>query len=437
MVVMSEPEQKRNNSKEKTRIKPNRGTKRIYIPVEQEDYQAVIEDLDAFRTMLDENIAQYPVIFPLDISQGYKLNGWVSESKKIPDVRMRRICLRARDDEGKKQVYNIAPSFVMPYMVGYTEDVEKGLFLHEKFGVPFWGLTYVFGHYDSYWERMVIGLGRYHLVGTTVQSPDKLPEDLLADEKHTKLNGEKVYIATTVGNDCVLGASLALDAGETSLTEAYGHFQEEAQEVKADYQPQTVNTDGWRSTFLAWQTLFPSVTILLCFLHSFIKIRSCSKRFREIFATLGDKVWDIYNAPDEKTFRARVSTLSLWGKQNVTGAALEAILKLGAKVDDFVKAYDFPTAYRTSNMIDRHMEPMARFLYCTRYFHGHMMSAEKSMRAWALAHNFLPYCPRAKVAQTYISPAHKLNGFVYHENWLQNLLVSASMGGCHRSNKIR
>jgi len=31
-----------------------------------------------------------------------------------------------------------------------------------------------------------------------------------------------------------------------------------------------------------------------------------------------------------------------------------------------------------------------------------------------------------------MSPAHKLNGFVYHDSWLQNLLVSASMGGHRR-----
>lgn len=407
------------------------------IPVEQDDYQAVIEDNDAFRAMLDEYITQYPVIFPPAITQGYKLNGWVAQSKKIPDVRMRRICLSTLDNKEKKQVYNVAPSFVMPYMVGYTEDIEKPLFLHEKFGVPYWALTYAFGHDDSYWERIAISLGRCHVVGTTVQDPDKLPEHLLADEKHTKFNGEKAYIATTVGNDCVLGVSLATDAGEKSLTEAYGHFKKEAQEVKPDYQPKTVNTDGWLSTFLAWQKLFPNITILLCFLHSYIKVRSCSKRFQDLFTTIGDKVWDIYHSPDKKTFRTRASALLLWGKQNTTGTTLEAIEKLCGKVDDFVQAYDFPTAHRTSNMIDRHMEPMARFLYCTRYFHGHMMSAEMSIRAWALAHNFLPYCPRAKVAKEYISPAHKLNGFVYHENWLQNLLVSASMGGCCRSNKIR
>jgi len=39
------------------------------------------------------------------------------------------------------------------------------------------------------------------------QNPEKLPKHLLADEKVTWLNGEEVVVATTVGDDCVLGAS--------------------------------------------------------------------------------------------------------------------------------------------------------------------------------------------------------------------------------------
>ena len=75
------------------------------------------------------------------------------------------------------------------------------------------------------------------------------------------------------------------------------------------------------------------------------------------------------------------------------------------------------------------MEPMDRYLASTRYFHGHLQSAEDGIRAWALMHNFQPYCPRSKASKQHISPAHKLNGSVYHDNWLENLLVSASMGG--------
>jgi len=90
---------------------------------------------------------------------------------------------------------------------------------------------------------------------------------------------------------------------------------------------------------------------------------------KKISDTIGDKVWDIYHSPDKKAFRTRVAAFSSWGKQNTTGTTLDAILKLCAKVDDFTVAYDFPSAHRTSHMIDRHMEPMARFLYSTRYFH--------------------------------------------------------------------
>ena len=88
-------------------------------------------------------------------------------------------------------------------------------------------------------------------------------------------------------------------------------------------------------------------------------------------------------------------------------------------------------------MLDRLLDPLDRCLYSARYFHGHLMSAEYQVRAWALLHNFQPYCPRAKIRETYQSPFHKLNGFVYHDNWLQNLLVASSLGGRYAFNTIR
>ena len=62
----------------------------------------------------------------------------------------------------------ICSSDVMPYMTGYTDEVEKALFLR-RFGVPFWGLTYVFGRNDDYWYNMAGRFGRYEIVGTVVQ----------------------------------------------------------------------------------------------------------------------------------------------------------------------------------------------------------------------------------------------------------------------------
>jgi hypothetical protein len=274
--------------------------------------------------------------------------------------------------------------------------------------------------------------GRYNLVQTTVKDPEKLPKHLLADEKVTWLNGEEVVIATTVGADCVLGASVALGMDTPNLTEAYQHFKDEALQLDPEYQPETVNTDGWEATQKAWRSLFPLIILLECFLHAFIKIRERGKHLKETFHQLSQKVWEVYHAVDANTFRAQAAELLTWAESHTTGYVLEAVRKLCSKVDRFALAYDHPCAHRTSNMLDRHMNSMHRWLFSSRFFHGHWTSAERSIRAWALLHNFGPYCPRTQTQQAYSSPAHKLNGFTYHDNWLHNLMISTSMSGLAR-----
>lgn len=274
-------------------------------------------------------------------------------------------------------------------------------------------------------------------MGTTIKDPKLLPKDILADEKHTRWNGEKAYIATTVGADCVLGVSMALAADVQELTAAYVQFKQETQRLDTNYQPETVNTDGWSATQLAWKALFPTIVIIQCFLHAFINIRSRCKRLKELFPIITQQVWDIYHTDEISSFKQQVKDLQTWAQQNLTSYALKSVLKLCSKSHLFVLAFDYPDAYRTSNMLDRHMEPMDRCLYSARYFHGHLMTAEYQIRAWALFHNFQPYCPRSKIRQKYISPFHKLNGFVYHDNWLQNLLVASSLGGHYATNTIR
>lgn len=415
------PQRKCTRTKENVRHK----SKRIVLPIEIGKYKEIVEKQEAFRECVDEMISRYAELFPAEIENGYRLHD-MRTSIKMPEIRLRRIKVMGKD---KDQVFTIVPSGVLPYMTGYTDDVEKPLFLR-RFSVPFWALSYVFGKNDSYWYRLSSHFGRYDIVQTTIKDADKLPEDLLSDEKHVHFNGEKAYIATTVAKDCVLGASISLTADTKGLTEVYGHFRQEAVHLKPDYEPKTVNTDGWAATQNAWLTLFPSITIIECFLHAFIKIRNrCQKRFKHVYADISQRVWDIYHAQDTTTFQERVADLLQWAQQTVTGAALEEIEKLCTKADRFLLAFEHPNAYRTSNMIDRHMNPMDRWLSCSRFFHGHLSSAERQVRAWDLLHNFWPYCPRANARKQFQSSAHKLNDFVYHDNWLHNLLISTSIAG--------
>ena len=164
-------------------------------------------------------------------------------------------------------------------------------------------------------------------------------------------------------------------------------------------------------------------------MHAFLKIRDRCKGLKTLFPQIKAYVWQVYHTHDAVDFRQQMTEFQAWAQRAVTGTALEAIEKLVAKTDRFVLAFDYPQAYRTSNMIDRLIEPMARWLFSARAFHGHWRSAELQVRAWALCHNFWPYCPRARATQHYLSPAHKLNGFVYHPNWLHNLLISTSSTG--------
>lgn len=421
----------RQYSKEQSKVAKT--NPRVILPIAYGAYQEAAADPKRFRSWLDEMIEQYPELFPREIEAGYTLHDVLPASVKLTDVRFRRIKLKG----GDQQVVTICSSDVMPYMTGNTDDVEKALFLR-RFGVPFWGLTYVFGRNDDYWYHLMERLGRYEIVGTVVKEPAHLPTDLLADEKHVHFNGAKGYIATTVGADCVLGASLALAADEDALSAAYGYFKDEAQRVDADYTPKTVNTDGWSATQNAWQALFTTITVIQCFLHAFLKIRErTQKRYRTLYDQIQQQVWDIYQALDRQDFFRQMLDFQLWAAEHLSGPALEAVHKLCAKADSFALTFDFPTAYRTSNMIDRHMIPLDRWLFASRHFHGHWSSAELQIRAWALCHNFMPFCPRAKIAQRAFSPVHRLNGFVYHDNWLHNLLISTSCAGLlthHRKN---
>ncbi len=209
----------------------------ICLPFDQKTYNVIVKDAKKFRALVDKFIEQFPQLFPPEITQGYQLKD-VREPKKLP-VPIRRILVKDTNIS-----YTIRPSFVMPYLTTMTEDAERVLFLR-KYNVPFHALSYVFGGNAMKWFRISQNIGRNDIVSTTITSASDLPKHVIADEKHTKIMGEKAYIATTCANNCILGASIVKQADETELTKAYGVFKKETQVIQADYTPKTVTTDGW------------------------------------------------------------------------------------------------------------------------------------------------------------------------------------------------
>ena len=250
--------------------------------------------------------------------------------------------------------------------------------------------------------------------------------------------GQKVYLAATAGGGCCLGMALAESAGNDDLEAAYGVFRDEARRLDPDYRPETVNTDGWPATQAAWRALFTGVTIILCFLHAFLKIRDRAKHLGETFGALRERVWDAYHAPDARSFSQRLRRLREWATAHVEKEVVrEKVLALCGKRGAFLVAYAHPGCRRTSNMVDRVLRRLDYHLYCGQHLHGSVKAAERGLRGRALIQNFAPSCPEVvRESSGSRSPAERLNGKRYHTEWLQNLLVSASLGGYRRPPRI-
>ena len=404
---------------------PKKGYRTIRLPLAESEYDRFLSDRAYANARLEELYEVFPELFPEAFPWGYALYGFTE-----PSIKQEMRCRRIRLDQDRA-VFTIAPAFVMPYMTGLTQDVDHALFLM-RFHVPCWAIAHVFGRDAMYWYRLEQSLARFSIVGATVKNPEQLPKDLVADEKHSWLTGERVYIATTAAKDCILGASVAKSASQTDLEKAYGVFASEAQALDADYAPETVNTDGWQATQNAWKSLFNQITVILCFLHAFIKIRDRGKKaLGELGQEVQKRVWGAYRANSKRAFSQRLRRLREW----VSDALPESDMKRHAldlcdKRDDFSQSYDHPLAHRTSNMVDRLMKFLDRAFFNAQYFHGLPESAENRVRALALLWNFCPSSPETmKKYGGQSCPAERLNGKCYADNWLENLLVSGSMNG--------
>jgi hypothetical protein len=344
----------------------NRRDKSICLPCQSEaDYVRRVGDPHQFRQWLEQMSALHPELFPAALRSGVTLHDSYCSVKQ--GLRLRRIKLKATGE-----VYLVRPSAVLPYLAAQTAEVEKALYLRQ-WGVPFAALAYVFGRDAMFYYRAGLHRGRSKIGGATVKQAADLPPHLLADEKHTWLNGQRHSVATTVGAGCLLGAAVVAEASTEALHAGYGEFLTEAHDLAPTYQPATVCTDGWKATREAWQLWVPTVTLLLCFLHSVLKIEErCRGVLRQ---QLRRMAWHVYQARNKGEFGHRVRRVREWARVQLSGAGQETVLKLCALKEQCKLAYDFPDAARTTNGIDRLMDYQDRVLYQMRYFHGTRESA--------------------------------------------------------------
>ena len=69
-----------------------------------------------------------------------------------------------------------------------------------------------------------------------------------------------------------------------------------------------MHTEGWPATQGAWQALFSTMTVLLCFLQAFLKIRDrATQALAEVFDQVREQVWRAYRTPDKAALAQRLA----------------------------------------------------------------------------------------------------------------------------------
>jgi|APDOM4702015191_1054821.scaffolds.fasta_scaffold57719_2 hypothetical protein len=266
--------------------------------------------------------------------------------------------------------------------------------------------------------------------GDDGERPDGAPPHLTADEKHTRYQKQKAYLAVTAAGGCIFGSELCASAGYEDLEPGYGVFQQEAAEHVPEYVPQTITLDGWEATRQAWESRFPGIVWILCFLHEVIKIRDLCRSQASLWELLQEKLWQVYHGNNKRQFSQRLRRLLEWSKkQNLRPSIAQRLGRLRGKSLLFQRAYDFPEAARTSNAVDRPMNFLDRSLFAMQYFHGSWDAAVQSGRAMAMLWNFHPFCRKIQRQSDCLCPFEVLNGFRYHDDWFRNFLIASSLNG--------
>jgi hypothetical protein len=396
-------------------------------------YLDLLDDLDRFRDHLMGVFARFPELFPDSFAQGFHFHD-KRRSAKL-GLTMRRIKLKA-----DSRVYLLRPCFVAPYCTARAEDLDVPLYLR-LWGVSFDALGRCFGRAPKFYERAFVSLASTNLVAATCKT--HLPEHLVADEKHVTTCRPTHYLCVSATHNCLLGAELVEEATTAALARGYGVMVQEAQDVQPDWSPRTVCLDGFRATQAAFAQLLPRVTIVLCFLHAMLKLRTVSPRkTREqaSYQVMMEKGWEIFKAPTRRHFAQRLRRFKEWAAQTLRRGKLKhEIEKMHANSRRYSVSYAHPGSPRTSNAVDRVMSHQSHILRSQRGFHGSREHASQMMRAHAMVWNFHPYGVRLRREDaSRRSPFHDYNGFEYHEHWLCNLWLASSRGGLGRaSHQIR
>ena len=255
-----------------------------------------------------------------------------------------------------------------------------------------------------------------------------MPRHLGAAAKLPQVATHQGDVPPPGGGGCLVGVSVVEAADTGTLERGYGACAKEAKALDAAYQARAVCPDGWEATRQAGRQLFPTISVVWCFLHAVLK--STKHWAGQLRHQVRDKAWPVDQAATTRQVAQRLRRGAEWTPAPLSGPGAQLVWKRCRRRADCTPASACPQAHRTSNAVDRLRNYPDRWLYARRSWHGTIDSARLAVRAMALQGNVHPYGARRRRDQpSRVSPFDDLNGFPYHPNGLHTLLIASSMEG--------
>ena len=151
----------------------------------------------------------------------------------------------------------------------------------------------------------------------------------------------------------------------------------------------------------------------------------------ETFAESSRRVREAYQARDARTSSRRPRRPREWAGADVNEPVGEGTTPAPCdRRAGSVEAYAHPGCHRTSDLVGRLPRRLDDHPYRSRRLPDSPVAAERGLRGRGLVPDFAPSCPwTERGAPGLRSPAERLNAKRYHPEWLQDLPVSASLGG--------
>ena len=333
-------------------------------------------------------------------------------------------------------VFTILPHFVLRYS-GVKPEVAKKALLATHGGLSLeWCATLFDNLCPMSVYRLVCAFGRTSLVSVLTRCQLPLPRHFLADEKHSHCLTEKVYLPTIVEGRVIWHLGYCEDKSALSFETSYGQFQQIAQALSPEYQPEAILTDGFESTHQSLSKLFPATSLGNCLRHAANRIGSkLNAVTKPVRQSLSEQFYNLFQGRTTPSETNKVRSLgqklryfvhqvtNLAGQEN--GERIRQWI--ARKKEGWYVLFRNPQLPATSTLLDQAHNALDRKLFMMKAFHHPEGNQQQFLVGLAHLYNFVPYQRRAKNANK--CGIEVQGGKLPTQDWFLNLQILTS-GGC-------